>query len=74
MNEPADFGVKQLLEELEKHPSAKTADWKALRDWIGSLKGPEEFDRGMAVIAEWVPRVARYSFQAWHIEGIRELP
>jgi hypothetical protein len=28
----------------------------------------------MAVIADWVPQVARYSFQASHFERTRELP
>jgi hypothetical protein len=74
MKETADWGVKQLLEKVDKYRSANTADWNALKDWIGALKGPEMFDQGMSVIAEWVPRVARYSFQASHIEGIRELP
>jgi hypothetical protein len=71
MKETGDFGVKQLLEKLDNHPSANTADWNALRDWIGGLDGREKLDRGMAVIAEWVPQVARYSFQAAHIEGSR---
>jgi hypothetical protein len=74
MKESGEASVKQLLEEMDKYPSDKTADWKTLRDWLGSLNGPGKFDRGMALIAEWVPRVARYSFQASHIEGIRELP
>jgi hypothetical protein len=74
MKETGDLGVNQLLERLEKHPVANTADWTTLRDWIESLNGPGKFDRGLAIIAEWVPSVARYSFQASHIEGIRELP
>jgi hypothetical protein len=74
MKEAGEVGVKQLLEQVEKHPTAKTTDWNTLKSWIGALNGPEKFDRGMAVIANWVPRVARYSFQASHIEGIRELP
>ena len=41
---------------------------------LSALGEPEKFDRGMSVVAEWVQRVAHYSFQASHIEGIRELP
>jgi len=74
MKEVGEVGVKQFLEKVGKHPSAKTADWNTLNDWIGALNGREKFDQGMAVIADWVPRVARYSFQASHIEGIREFP
>jgi hypothetical protein len=73
MKQTADLGVKQLQDKVDKHPSANTADWNTLRDWIGAFSTPEKLDRGMAIIAEWVPRVARYSFQASHIEGIREL-
>jgi len=74
MKGAGDLGIKQLVEKVNMPQSANTADWNTLRDWIGALNGPENFDRGMAVIAEWIPRVARYSFQASHIEGIRELP
>jgi hypothetical protein len=74
MKETGDLGVKQLLERVDQHPSANTADWNTLKDWIGALEGPGKFDRGMAVIAKWAPQVARYSFQASHIEGTREFP
>jgi hypothetical protein len=73
MKETGDFRVK-LLEKLDTHPSANSAGWNTLRDWIGALDEPQKFERGMPLIAEWVPRVARYSFQASHIEGSRELP
>lgn len=72
MKETKDLGTKQFLEKMEKHPSANTADWDTLKDWILCLEGPEKFDRGMTVIAEWVQRVARYSFQASDIEGSRD--
>jgi hypothetical protein len=72
MKETGDFAVKQLLEKVDKHPSAKTADWNTLKEWLGALNGFERFERGMPVVAEWVPQVARYSFQASHIEGGRE--
>jgi hypothetical protein len=79
MKGAGDLGVKQLLSNVGKHPSADTAEWGTLTDWIGVhwmavLDGQAKFDRGMKKIAEWVPRVARYSFQASHIEGSRELP
>lgn len=74
MKETGDWGVKQLLEKVDNYPSADTADLNTLKNWVGALKGPERFEHGMSVIAEWVPRVARYSFQVSHIGGIRELP
>jgi hypothetical protein len=73
MKETREFGIKRFLEKLDKHPSANTADWNTLKEWIGALIEPEKFNRGLPIIAQWVPRVARYSFQASHIEGIREL-
>jgi hypothetical protein len=71
MKETDDLSV--LLGKVDKQPSANTADWDTLKDWINDLKGTEKLDRGISVIAEWVPRVARYSFQASHGEGSRDL-
>ena len=72
MKEKSELGIKKFLDKMGKHPSADAADWETLKDWINHLEGPEKFERGMAVLAEWVPRVARYSFQASDIEASRE--
>lgn len=74
MKQRGELSIKRFLDERDPHAFADTADWSTLKDWIDQLERPETFDRGMAVIAKWVPQVARYSFQASHVEGSLDLP
>jgi hypothetical protein len=74
LKEKGELGIKQFLDTMGKHPSAVTPDWDPMKEWIDHLEEFEKFERGMTVISEWVPRVARYPFQASHAEGGRELP
>jgi hypothetical protein len=73
--EANDPDLKHLMQALEKHDAAKTADWTTLREWFTARQRSEAFGTAsIRRLATWVPRVSRYSFQAAHLEATRTPP
>ena len=63
--------VQQLIEIIDGQPLSLTADWTTLRSWLADRQATSFLTDAVARLAEWVPRVSRYSFQASVFEGSR---
>ena len=66
--------MKGFIKKLESQDLEGTSDWATLRAWLMSRReGRWNGQDSVTRLVNWAPRVSRYSFQAAHIEGGRNL-
>lgn len=68
-----DSYVNRLIETLDKHEAASTADCTKLKTWMKSEEKAIRINRSIQKLKFWLPRVSRFSFQAAHLEFGHEM-